>query len=1595
MTFKTKLSAKILSVVFVASLILSSFAPLSQLTVARAETSVWDGSTKAPTASGGAGLSADNPIKITSAEELAWLVNQTAGDTAGKFYKLTTNIQLNDTTAEGWQENAHQWLVVGHTASPISFAGTFDGDGHTISGLYVDSKLKWFNKDSGIWECCAGLFPQLSGNAVVKNIGIVNSEIGLDKPCQENGSSNNVGFITGKIAGEGLIQIQNCFADGTCLAKSNNIAAGLIGNGNGALAVTDCYSQAKLSGSSVGMIGDVWAPGKEHTVKNCYAVGYKVSRSDGAVVNNGAANFKYENCYTTAAVPEDIAGVASIEYDAMIGDEGRLITAVFGDRWTVGESSFPYLKIFETNGGYTAPTVEKTTDNGVKGRVWSGKLAREFAGGDGTASNPYQIETPEQLAWLTQHGDSTTAGKYYKLTADLILNDITKDNWKETAHQWFTDDSGTTFKGIFDGDGHIVSGMYVNLTEKPNDGKGYWNAYTGLFPVLGEGSAVKNVGIVGADINFMVPAGDASVAGLITGRVNADGVTITNCFADDTNTVKARNIAGGLVGNVGGSLTVTNSYSQAKLSGTTVGMIGDIWAPEKSITVKNCYAVGYRIARDDGYGGTYTIENCYTTAAVPGGISGVTKLDSDDMIDGNAATVMSGLDSSIWVFALNKRPYLKTFADNGYTAPRVEFTSNSGTEGEVWSGGTARGAAGGSGTEDDPFMIKTPEQLAWLVQQGEAKTAGKYYKLAADIRLNDTAADNWKENARQWFIAGNHPSTSFAGSLDGNGHIITGLYINNPDLPDGYGSAWEYNAGLFPRLSGNAAIKNLGIVNSEIVFDKVYKVDDEGKDNINNFAGLITGYAIKDGLVTLENCFADKTTSVKSSNVAGALVGYANSGMVINNCYSQAKLEGRTVGLIGDIYHGDDFTVKTKTVSNSYAIGYRVARDDETVLAFKFENCYTTVASTVSGCTKMVPDNMLGADGLNLMKLDTNIWAAGADSYPYLKIFGEDYAHDVERTSDQGVAGRVWSGKLAARYARGTGTKDDPYIIETPEQMALLVEDTETEGKFYKITEDLKLNDTTDKNWKENAPHQWKYCQTGGNPGGFAGTIDGGGHVVTGLYIKSEKAMGQYDNQYGGLFPALTRTAVVRGIGLDDSYIEMVDGLIGINRSGRYAGGIAGFIRNWDYFEEGADLENVTTISECFVGKNVTILSDRCAGILGGSGVPFKIKDCYFIGELSNTESVTYAGGILADTWTNPATKSGIIENCYVATVKGNRITGSRNRNVKFINTYTTIRDYEGVSSLTLYRMKGEMAKGYLNFDYDKVWKTVENGTPVLRVFKNGERYTNTDAPSKVKVEFVTNCDTEVEPIYGYDGEKLTFPNVTKYGYTLKAWHVFSDLSFEYNSDVFPMRDTILYAEWEPIGYMQDFEDYMYSYDGMGSDYEYYRPGSENYDVDYINSGIKAIHRLGSNTDEEDILLFGDELGYLDEGRKYEISFWVTTDQANADVTFSLVQHYFTDLEDDIVSCDKIERTALRKGEWTKVTYRFTAKGYYLRLRSSGGASFYLDDVLVVPLSGKGSILNGIPATGVIVSSLAALVAVTSLAVLLIVSKTRRAVCKK
>ena len=94
------------------------------------------------------------------------------------------------------------------------------------------------------------------------------------------------------------------------------------------------------------------------------------------------------------------------------------------------------------------------------------------------------------------------------------------------------------------------------------------------------------------------------------------------------------------------------------------------------------------------------------------------------------------------------------------------------------------------------------------------------------------------------------------------------------------------------------------------------------------------------------------------------------------------------------------------------------------------------------------------------------VWYVANGKTPQLKVvpYGAE-----EHFYDEGVKGRVWSGKLATKFAGGSGTASDPYLIETPEQLALLVANWNTEGKYYKLTADIKLNDTSNPNWTLNA----------------------------------------------------------------------------------------------------------------------------------------------------------------------------------------------------------------------------------------------------------------------------------------------------------------------------------------------------------------------------------------------------------------------------------------------------------------------------------------------------------------------------------------------
>ena len=107
-------------------------------------------------------------------------------------------------------------------------------------------------------------------------------------------------------------------------------------------------------------------------------------------------------------------------------------------------------------------------------------------------------------------------------------------------------------------------------------------------------------------------------------------------------------------------------------------------------------------------------------------------------------------------------------------------------QGQTYWNGTSNKVFSGSGTQSDPYLISTPEQLAGLAERtnvDKENFAGQYIKLTADIYLTnfnspDTAGWlQWEPIAHeliQWEQPTDHGS--FRGHFDGDGHTIYNMY---------------------------------------------------------------------------------------------------------------------------------------------------------------------------------------------------------------------------------------------------------------------------------------------------------------------------------------------------------------------------------------------------------------------------------------------------------------------------------------------------------------------------------------------------------------------------------------------------------------------------------------------------------------------------------------------------------------------------------------------------------------------------------------------------------------------------------------------------
>ena len=278
---------------------------------------------KGPTGSG----SPTDPYKISSKEELYWFAGLVNGDESvisedipqntGACAVLTENITINENVLDengslnGNGSGLEQWPPIGSYGirGEEAYIGTFDGNRHTISGLYVDSDAQY-----------VGLFGCVGTNGKIQNVGVVDSYISAtgDKVCVGGVCGYNVGGT-----------IENCYNTGTITATAQ--ATGIYSSVGGVCGfsfwnIFNCYNTGKVSvtGDRAWVGGVSGFNGKD--IKNCYNTGEVSVAVDGGAVGGVCGDndrgSRITNCYNTGKVSvtgsrDFVGGVCGMNADTI------------------------------------------------------------------------------------------------------------------------------------------------------------------------------------------------------------------------------------------------------------------------------------------------------------------------------------------------------------------------------------------------------------------------------------------------------------------------------------------------------------------------------------------------------------------------------------------------------------------------------------------------------------------------------------------------------------------------------------------------------------------------------------------------------------------------------------------------------------------------------------------------------------------------------------------------------------------------------------------------------------------------------------------------------------------------------------------------------------------------------------------------------------------------------------------------------------------------------------------------------------------------------------------------------------------------------
>lgn len=519
----------------------------------------------------------------------------------------------------------------------------------------------------------------------------------------------------------------------------------------------------------------------------------------------------------------------------------------------------------------------------------------------------FYIYTAEELAWIsykTAFSGTTFVGKTIKLMADIDLSE----------HQWTpiggydallerADDS-RFFKGVFDGNHHVIRGLTIGSEQTPYD-----KQFSGLIGLVEYGE-IKNVHLEEVSI-----WSDECNCGGVVGQTNW---IVRNCSVSGS-IIATSSRSGTIIGYMYVQGCLENSWSSATFSGTSSSQSGGLVGYQRG-NIYNCFYIGNanKCGAISGYRQEGNIENCFWAKDICNTTAG----SSSSCVDLSTAITSEQMKTPAFVATLNENGNIEWCSWNISDKSIYPYHDSSLDKNRFWLLSAEAPIKSG-----DIYEIYTPEQLAWLSKESENnnKFTGWTFRIMQDI---DLAGRYWT------------PVTEFRGILEGNGKRICNLKIKTAEM-----------GGLFVSLS-SAKVSKLSIENAEVV------------SKHGDWSGILA--SIISNSSTIEECKTSGEVYGRTYDLygyAGGITGYLSDETILRNCYSTADVFGYCASGIAGRINGSSMYVQ-----NCYAIGNLDGMECYGIAPLpsseRNQNCYWLIdAEHISDGMKLLDSEKKGISG--------------------------------------------------------------------------------------------------------------------------------------------------------------------------------------------------------------------------------------------------------------------------------------------------------------------------------------------------------------------------------------------------------------------------------------------------------------------------------------------------------------------------------------------------------------------------------------------------------------------------------------------------------